>query len=79
MTKKLKKRHEKLVKSEMNIKRKSQSGMSLVIETEGWSQVQASWRFYNNEDVKFSSLNDPIIEEVVEQSNKSREISLSGL
>jgi hypothetical protein len=54
----------------MNIKRKSQSGMSLVIETEGWSQVQASWRFYNNEEVKFSSLNDPIIEEVVEQSNK---------
>ena len=48
MNKKIKKRHEKLVKSEMNIKSKSQSGMSLVIETEGWSQVQASWRFYNN-------------------------------
>ncbi len=55
----------------MNIKHKSQSGMNLVLETEGWSQIQASWRFYNNEDVTIPSLNDPIIEEVVEKSNKT--------
>jgi len=54
----------------MNIKHKHQSGMDLVLETEGWSQTQASWRFYNNVDVSLPSLNDPIIEEVVEQSNK---------
>ncbi len=54
----------------MNIKHKHQSGMNLVLETEGWSQTQASWRFYNNVDVRIPSLNDPIIEEVVEQSNK---------
>ncbi|MDQ7086234.1 MAG: hypothetical protein Q9M36_15610 [Sulfurovum sp.] len=54
----------------MNTKHKSQSGMNLVLETDGWSQVQASWRFYNNEEVTIPSLNDPIIEEVVEQSNK---------
>ncbi|MDQ7083692.1 MAG: hypothetical protein Q9M36_01640 [Sulfurovum sp.] len=35
----------------MNTKHRSQSGMNLVLETDGWSQVQASWRFYNNEEV----------------------------
>jgi len=55
----------------MNIKHKSQSGMNLVLETEGWSQIQASWRFYNNEDVTIPSLNDPIIEEVVKKSNET--------
>ncbi|MDQ7083839.1 MAG: hypothetical protein Q9M36_02435 [Sulfurovum sp.] len=54
----------------MNTKHKSQSGMNLVLETDGWSQVQASWRFYNNEEVTIPSLNDPIIAEVVEESNK---------
>jgi len=54
----------------MNIKHKHQSGINLVLETEGWSQVQASWRFYNNEDVTIPSLHNPIIEEVVEESNK---------
>ncbi|MDQ7084807.1 MAG: hypothetical protein Q9M36_07670 [Sulfurovum sp.] len=44
--------------------------MNLVLETDGWSQVQASWRFYNNEEVTIPSLNDPIIAEVVEESNK---------
>jgi len=54
----------------MNIKHKHQSGINLVLETDGWSQVQASWRFYNNEEVTIPSLNDPIIEEVVKESNK---------
>jgi len=39
----------------MNTKHKSQSGINLVIETEGWTQVQASWRFYNNIDVTIPS------------------------
>ena len=40
----------------MNTKHKSQSGMNLVIETEGWAQVQASWRFYNNIDVTINTI-----------------------
>ena len=56
----------------MNTKHKSQKGMNLVIESEGWTQVQASWRFYNNVEVTIPSLNDPIIEEVVKESNKRK-------
>jgi len=56
----------------MNIKQNAQSGMSLVLETDGWSQSQAAWRFYNNDNVDISSLNDPIIEEVVKEINKRK-------
>jgi len=59
-----------LVKSEINVKQNSQSGMSLTVEADGWAESQAAWRFYNNENVDISSLNDPIIEEVVKEINK---------
>ncbi len=45
----------------MNSKVNAKSGINLLIKTEGMSQVQASWRFYNNENVDFTSLNNPIL------------------
>ena len=32
--------------------------------------VQSAWRFYNNENVKISDLNNPILKDGVEQINK---------
>jgi len=59
-----------LVRSEINVKQSSQSGMSLVSKADGWAETQAAWRFYNNPSVTITSLNDPIIEEVVKDINK---------
>ena len=59
-----------MVRSEINVKQSSQSGMSLVSKADGWAETQAAWRFYNNPSVTITSLNDPIIEEVVKDINK---------
>jgi len=56
----------------MNVKQNSQSGMNLTIETDGWVESQATWRFYNNDNVDIPSLNDPIMEEVVSEINKRK-------
>jgi len=56
----------------MNVKQNSQSGMSLTVEADGWAESQAAWRFYNNNNVDISSLNDPIMEEVVSEINKRK-------
>ena len=45
----------------MNSKVNAKTGLNLLMRTEGTSQVQASYRFYNNENADFTSLNNPII------------------
>jgi len=55
----------------MNHKQNSTSGLSLLLkDVEGFSQAQAAWRFYNNENVDISSLNNPIIQEGIKEINK---------
>jgi hypothetical protein len=54
----------------MNSKVNAKTGINLLIQTEGMSQVQASYRFYNNENVDFSSLNSPIIKDGLEEIEK---------
>jgi hypothetical protein len=54
----------------MNSKVNAKTGINLLIRTEGMSQVQASYRFYNNENVDFSSLNNPIIKQGLEEIDK---------
>jgi len=54
----------------MNSKVNAKTGINLLIKTEGMSQVQASYRFYNNENVDFSSLNNPIITHGLEAIEK---------
>lgn len=54
----------------MNSKVNAKTGINLLIQTEGMSQVQASYRFYNNENVDFSSLNSPIIKHGLEEIEK---------
>ena len=51
----------------MNSKVNAKSGINLLIKTEGMSQVQASWRFYNNENVDFTSLNNPMLTHGLEE------------
>jgi hypothetical protein len=54
----------------MNSKVNAKTGINLLIQTEGMSQVQASYRFYNNENVDFSSLNSPIIKDGLDEIEK---------
>lgn len=54
----------------MNSKVNAKSGINLLIKTEGMSQVQASWRFYNNENVDFTSLNSLMITHGLEEIEK---------
>ena len=54
----------------MNSKVNAKSGINLLIKTEGMSQIQASWRFYNNENVDFTSLNNPILTHGLEEIEK---------
>jgi hypothetical protein len=55
------------VQSHINHKQHSTNGLNLLFgKTEGFSQAQAAWRFYNNENVDIASLNDPMIDEAVE-------------
>lgn len=54
----------------MNHKQNSTSGLNLLIkDVEGFSQAQAAWRFYNNENVDILSLNNPIMEEGIKAIN----------
>lgn len=68
--KRLETREKKLVIGEMNSKVNAKTGINLLIQTEGMSQVQASYRFYNNENVNFTSLNSPIIKHGLEEIEK---------
>jgi hypothetical protein len=55
----------------MNHKQNSTSGLNLLIkDVEGFSQAQAAWRFYNNENVDIPSLNNPIIQEGLREINE---------
>jgi len=55
----------------MNHKQNSTNGLNLLIkDVKGYSQAQDAWRFYNNENVDIESLNNPILENGVEQINK---------
>ena len=55
----------------MNSKVNAKTGINLLMQTEGMSQVQASYRFYNNENVDFTSLNNPIIKYGLEEIEKT--------
>lgn len=54
----------------MNSKVNAKTGINLLVKTEGMSQVQASYRFYNNENADFTSLNNPIIKNGLEEIEK---------
>jgi hypothetical protein len=59
-----KKRHIILLQSHTNHKQYSTSGLNLLFgKTEGFSQAQAAWRFYNNDNVNIDSLNNPLMDE----------------
>ena len=50
----------------MNAKQKVANGISLFkAETDNFSQVQAAWRFYNNENVTTKALQEPILEDAL--------------
>ena len=62
-----KKRYGILVQNHINHKQHSTSGLNLLFgKAEGFSQAQAAWRFYNNDNVDIASLNKPLINEAVE-------------
>lgn len=54
----------------MNSKVNAKTGINLLMKTEGMSQVQASYRFYNNESVDYATLNNPIIEDGLKEIEK---------
>lgn len=63
MENRLKKRFGKIVKSVMNIKQTTASGIGrLFDENKSFAQVQGAWRFFNNEKVTTEDLNKPILE-----------------
>ena len=71
MDKRLEERHSILVKSHMNHKHHSTSGLDLLInQVEGFSQAQAAWRFYKNLSVDTEFLTNPIVKEGVAEINK---------
>ncbi len=55
----------------MNHKQHSTNGLNLLQKTEGFSQVQSAWRFYNNEHVDIESLSDPMLTRGITTINKS--------
>ena len=56
----------------MNHKQNSTSGLSILLkDVEGFSQAQAAWRFYNNDNVDIPSLNNPIIQEGIKEINEN--------
>lgn len=61
----------RLVKSHMNHKQHSTNGLNLLQKTEGFSQAQSAWRFYNNEHVDIESLNEPMLTRGIKTINKS--------
>lgn len=47
----------------MNVKSSTASGITpLIQKVDGFSQAQAAWRFYNNDNVTIPDLQDPIVE-----------------
>ena len=59
-----------LVQNEMNAKQKVANGISLFkAETDNFSQVQAAWRFYNNENVTTKALQEPILVDALSAIN----------
>ena len=66
-----KKRHNILVKNEMDAKQNIASGLSMFQqENDNFSQVQAAWRFYNNESVTTEALQEPIVSNAVAAINE---------
>jgi len=59
----------------MKHKENTTNGLSILLnEVKGYSQAQAAWRFYNNENVEIAFLNNPIMEkglESIEQACKT--------
>ncbi|CAA6813823.1 MAG: Unknown protein [uncultured Sulfurovum sp.] len=50
-----------MVKSDMSSKERATNGLKLLLgELEPFSQVQASWRFLNNDKVTIDGLFEPI-------------------
>ena len=60
-----------MVKSYMSAKQKATDGLKLLLgESEPFSQVQASWRFLNNDKVTIDGLFEPIKASVKEEVEK---------
>jgi hypothetical protein len=63
MEKRLKNRYEKLVRSHMNSSNELASGIKTQLKNDiAFSQTQAAWRFFNNEDVTLVDVSAPLIE-----------------
>lgn len=63
MEKRLKNRYEKLVRSHMNSSNELASGIKSQLKNDvAFSQTQAAWRFFNNEDVTLVDLSAPLLE-----------------
>ena len=60
-----------MVKSYMSAKQRATNGLKLLLgESKPFSQVQASWRFLNNENVTIDGLFEPIKESLKEEVEK---------
>ena len=60
-----------MVKSYMSAKQRATNGLKLLLgESKPFSQVQASWRFLNNENVTIDGLFEPIKKSLKEEVEK---------
>jgi len=63
MEKRLKNRYEKLVRNHMNNNNELASGIKSQLRNDvAFSQTQAAWRFFNNENVTLKDLSHPILQ-----------------
>ena len=60
-----------MVKSYMSAKQRATNGLKLLLNnTEPFSQVQASWRFLNNDNVTTEALFEPIFDNLKKEIDK---------
>jgi len=66
-----KKRYKELVKGYMSVKENATNGLKILLgKSKAFSQVQASWRFLNNDNVTIEALFEPIKESTKEEIKK---------
>ena len=67
----LSRRYNLLVKSQIKVSEQLSSGVKSVLsESEAFSQTQAAWRFFNNENCKLTELIKPILTSGLSESEK---------
>jgi len=71
MEARLRSRHEKLVKSHMSVNSALTHGVKSTLSEEvSFSQTQAAWRFFNNENCTLKKLSEPLLEAASELSQQ---------